>query len=561
MGAMEEAVRTVRQMFRLSLARGSEVRVPGVSRRGRKSYGGPEVSKEGRFSHGLSSIWLRAIFVITLCLIPAAALGQGISISGQVVDQTGAPLPNATIVVCPSTGAGIPCSPPAAIYSSPTLSSGSALPNPTTADQYGNYSLFVAPNYYIVQIEVSGTVVYSYLQGFAVSGSGSIFGTQPAYNVFANCTGSTAFPSFCMLNASMIPATLNATTINGLTVVGNANLPTIVGPTSLIGTLAVSSTLSANGETLTGALSGTTAAFSGLVTAPTTTVTTSNATTLNVSSISTLATLSATSFSLSGSQSATGFQGTSGTKLTTALGSFSNPDVLCANTTSDIADCGFQMPNGAATYNLFVTASGPGTTVGTLTKLTGSPSTAVIAATTDLGGIVGITILKPGISSLVQQSGIAACIFDGAVTAGDYTQISSTVQGNCHDSGVAPPTSAPAGQLIGYVLSTHGSGGTYNVLLSLGGGTQVTRTGHASACVVGGNSCGTVVTWNNGGFTDTNYSAVCSIVGTTLPVPGNAYQIFVLGYNSKTSTTIQPIVQDLLSSTASVTLDCVGVHD
>jgi hypothetical protein len=101
-----------------------------------------------------------------------------------------------------------------------------------------------------------------------------------------------------------------------------------------------------------------------------------------------------------------------------------------------------------------------GTTVNTLTKLTGAPSTAILAATTDVGGIVGVTIGGAGITSnaLIQQMGPVPCVFDGATTAGDYVVISSTVAGNCHDFGSGFP--AP-GQRIGRVLSTNLGAGTY----------------------------------------------------------------------------------------------------
>jgi len=53
---------------------------------------------------------------------------------------------------------------------------------------------------------------------------------------------------------------------------------------------------------------------------------------------------------------------------------------------------------------------------------------------------------------------VTNCVFDGATTAGDYVQISSTVAGNCHDAGAAYPA---GGQVLGRVLSTNASGGTY----------------------------------------------------------------------------------------------------
>ena len=119
-------------------------------------------------------------------------------------------------------------------------------------------------------------------------------------------------------------------------------------------------------------------------------------------------------------------------------------------------------PAGAGATFTIGNASSTGTTVNTLTKLTGAPSTAVLSATTDTGHAVGITISGAGTSgtATVQNMGYVQCVFDGATTAGDYVQISSTTAGNCHDTGATSfyPT---AGQVLGLVLSTNRSGSTY----------------------------------------------------------------------------------------------------
>src|SRR5213078_2984817 len=57
----------------------------------------------------------------------------------------------------------------------------------------------------------------------------------------------------------------------------------------------------------------------------------------------------------------------------------------------------------------------------------------------------------------------ATCDFDGATTAGNYVQISSTTAGKCHDAGATFPTSG--GQVVGRVFSTNGAGGTYGMVL------------------------------------------------------------------------------------------------
>jgi len=106
--------------------------------------------------------------------------------------------------------------------------------------------------------------------------------------------------------------------------------------------------------------------------------------------------------------------------------------------------------------------SSTGTTLNTLTKLTGSPSSAVLASTSDTGGMVGIASAGAGTTGIatVTTSGRVSCVFDGATAAGDYIQISSVTAGNCHDAGAAYPGS---GQVIGRALSTNASGGTYTI--------------------------------------------------------------------------------------------------
>jgi Chaperone of endosialidase len=124
-----------------------------------------------------------------------------------------------------------------------------------------------------------------------------------------------------------------------------------------------------------------------------------------------------------------------------------------------------------------------GTTQFKLAKLTGAPSTAIIAATTDTGGMVGIVVEGAGTtgSAMIATTGQAKCVFDGATTAGHYVGISSTTAGDCHDVGSTYPAS---GQILGRVLSTNGSGGTYAVALygpeiegASGGGSGTVSSG------------------------------------------------------------------------------------
>jgi hypothetical protein len=114
-----------------------------------------------------------------------------------------------------------------------------------------------------------------------------------------------------------------------------------------------------------------------------------------------------------------------------------------------------ELPNAATT----------GTTLNKLAKVTGSPATAIIGSTSDTAGMVGIVVDGAGTSGSAQiaRGGQASCVFDGATTAGDYVQISSATAGDCHDAGASYPG---IGQVLGRVLSTNASGGTYAMLVA-----------------------------------------------------------------------------------------------
>jgi len=107
--------------------------------------------------------------------------------------------------------------------------------------------------------------------------------------------------------------------------------------------------------------------------------------------------------------------------------------------------------------------AGTGTALNKLVKLTGAPSTAIIAATSETTGIVGVCIAGCGVAGVatIAVYGEAPCVFSTPTVAGDYVVASSTDAGQCADSGAdTPPTTA---QNVGRVLSTNGGVGTYKV--------------------------------------------------------------------------------------------------
>ena len=116
----------------------------------------------------------------------------------------------------------------------------------------------------------------------------------------------------------------------------------------------------------------------------------------------------------------------------------------------------------------YANEGGTGTTLNKLAKLTGAPSTAIITATVDTSGIIGIVVAGAGAAGNadIAFSGKALCVFDSATTAGHYVQNDTSTAGDCMDTGAATyPTS---GQVIGIVTSTNGGAGTYEVDLTIG---------------------------------------------------------------------------------------------
>ena len=136
------------------------------------------------------------------------------------------------------------------------------------------------------------------------------------------------------------------------------------------------------------------------------------------------------------------------------------------------------LDTGSALVVEVANASVTGTTLNRVAKLTGAPSTAVVAGTTDTSGVLGIVVAGSGTTGSAQigVSGTVTCEFDGATTAGNYVKVSTTVAGKCSDAGATVPTSGV--QILGRVLSTNLVSGTYSVLL-FGPGSHVSQLGGA----------------------------------------------------------------------------------
>lgn len=116
------------------------------------------------------------LFVVA-CLASLAAQAQVAVISGQVIDQTGQPLPYAQVRVCSVTSTGVPCNPTAPIFQDFGLTIPAT--NPWTTDQYGNYTVYAgtlpAPNLYTVQFSPASGITWAYVvNGPFLSAAGGI---------------------------------------------------------------------------------------------------------------------------------------------------------------------------------------------------------------------------------------------------------------------------------------------------------------------------------------------------------------------------------------------------
>jgi hypothetical protein len=189
-------------------------------------------------------------------------------------------------------------------------------------------------------------------------------------------------------------------------------------------------------------------------------------------------------------------------------------------------------------------AGSTGTTTSTLTKLTGAPSTAVITATTDTAGAVGITTAGAGTtgSATITIEGSVSCVFDGATTAGDYVQISSTTAGNCHDVGATYPTS---GQILGRILSTNGMAGTYTINLfpseirgqSGGGGGISTSSGTYASKPAAGSSGNLYFTTNSSYVLRDNGASLDAFYQGSIVIPPASQTLTLVNQGASTMNT------------------------
>ena len=167
---------------------------------------------------------------------------------------------------------------------------------------------------------------------------------------------------------------------------------------------------------------------------------------------------------------------------------------------------GITQPAGGTNPTIIIAnEAGTGTTVNTITTLTGAPSTAIISTAAATGKFVGICSSGCGTtgSATITLMGRIGCVFDGGTTANDYVQQSASANGKCTDAGATYPIT---GQVMGRVVSTNGGAGTYDVDLF---------PSEIQASSGGGGAGSTLFTYVNATGTGPNDSnAETSLIGT-----------------------------------------------
>ena len=124
-------------------------------------------------------------------------------------------------------------------------------------------------------------------------------------------------------------------------------------------------------------------------------------------------------------------------------------------------------------------ANPTGTTLNKLAQI--SSGKALIVGTTDDPDFLGVVMGGAGTTGTAQiiVAGRAKCTFDAGTTVDHYIQKSATITGDCTDAGASRPTT---GAVVGKVLSTHASGGTYDIFVFSPGQNNTLNVNNIRVC-------------------------------------------------------------------------------
>lgn len=192
-----------------------------------------------------------------------------------------------------------------------------------------------------------------------------------------------------------------------------------------------------------------------------------------------------------------------------------------------------QVPNAGVT----------GTTLGSIAKLTGT-GTAVISATTDTSGMLGIVVSGAGTTgnASIAQTGQVLCNFDGATTANHYVINSTTIAGDCEDGGSTPPSV----QTFGRVLTTNGAAGIYAIVIT----TNVSGNGGVAAPL-------TSMQYNNNGV-QSGATGITTPDGNSLDIAGPIPWVDATKYGVRSLPSFNTITT---TTNGTATVTTTGVSD
>jgi hypothetical protein len=224
------------------------------------------------------------------------------------------------------------------------------------------------------------------------------------------------------------------------------------------------------------------------------------------------------------------------------------------NNGTKFVDSPLNMSDGVTVY------TNSGAIAPVLNEIAKFAGSATVAQTTDTAGFIGICVNNCSLGSQgqYQSSGIGSCIFDGGTTVNDYVQNSTTNTGNCHDTGVSPPASPGAGQIIGRVLSTNAIAGTYTLELfppeiRQNAGASITLTAVNLTGQIANVAATTIVTPAANGF----YRISCYIVETVAAATTSTLPACQFNYTDADSATIENPIP-ITTSNAGNTVGLVG---
>src|SRR5579859_5195320 len=97
----------------------------------------------------------KLLFLIAVCLLPAALFGQGVRYDGVVLLDSGRPVQGASITVCASGSTGAPCTLNTSIFSDSALSVPITQPGFQSGAQ-GNFNFYAACGKYDISFSGNG---------------------------------------------------------------------------------------------------------------------------------------------------------------------------------------------------------------------------------------------------------------------------------------------------------------------------------------------------------------------------------------------------------------------